>query len=273
MAVSVSPPNPGFFGMDPQIADLLCAPETRAPLEFTTGRLRDMKSGQYYPIRAGIPVFLHDVSGLNRKFQTMYDRLAPGYDLAEKIYRWVTRKPDFRTDYLRELQIPAGGRVLEVSVGTGLNLPYLPQDSELFGLDLSWGMLRRCGRNLQRWRRKGHLFQGEAEQLPFRDAVFDCVFHVGGINFFNDKARALAEMVRVAKPGTKLLVVDENERVVREHYQRNPLTRKYFEGERRAASCPIDLLPDSVQQVQARDVAEGRLYRLTFRKPATSYCG
>lgn len=33
---------------------------------------------------------------------------------------------------------------------------------------------------------------------------FDTVFHVGGINFFNDRARAISEMIRVARPGTKL---------------------------------------------------------------------
>jgi ubiquinone/menaquinone biosynthesis C-methylase UbiE/uncharacterized protein YbaR (Trm112 family) len=253
--------------VDPKILSLLCVPGTDIPLELADGRLFDPRSGQSYPIRDGIPVFLREVSGLNRKYQRLYDRLAPVYDLGEKIYRWLTRLPDFRTECLRELQLPARARVLEVSVGTGANVAHLPRDSEVFGLDLSWRMLRRCRRNLRRWGRSAHLFQGEAEQLPFRDAVFDCVFHVGGINFFNDKARALAEMVRVAKPGTRLLVVDETEKVVREQYQRNPFTRNYFAGQEGAAFSPIELLPGGVEEIQSRDVAQGRLYCLTFRKP------
>ena len=45
------------------------------------------------------------------------------------------------------------------------------------------------------------LYLASAEALPFQDATFDAVLHIGGINFFDDKAQALAEMARVAKPG------------------------------------------------------------------------
>jgi len=45
--------------------------------------------------------------------------------------------------------------------------------------------------------------------LPFADNTFDIVFHNGGINFFNDKALAISEMLRVAKVGNKLLIADE----------------------------------------------------------------
>ena len=203
----------------------------------------------------------------NRKYQTMYDRLAPGYDIAERVYRWVSRKPDYRPEYLRELEIVPGARVFEVSVGTGANLPYLRPDIEFFGLDLSWGMLRRCRHNMKRWQRNAQLFQGEAERLPFRDAVFDCVFHVGGINFFSDKARAITEMIRVAKPGTKILIVDETEKVVSRQYQKNLLTRGYFVGRDQAVSCPIDLVPDEMVEIKAREFVDGKLYCLTFRKP------
>ena len=60
----------------------------------------------------------------------------------------------------------------------------------------------------------------EAERLPFKVESFDCVFHVGGINFFTDKARAIKEMIWVAKSGTKIVIVDETERTIRENYQR-----------------------------------------------------
>src|ERR1700688_2481578 len=49
----------------------------------------------------------------NRKYQTMYDRLAPGYDIAERLYRWVSRKPDYRLEHLRKLEILPGARVFE----------------------------------------------------------------------------------------------------------------------------------------------------------------
>ena len=51
--------------------------------------------------------------------------------------------------------------------------------------------------------------------------AFDCVFHIGGINFFTDKVRAIKEMIWVARPGTKIVIVDETERSIRENYQRH----------------------------------------------------
>ncbi|MEW6216921.1 MAG: methyltransferase domain-containing protein, partial [Candidatus Bipolaricaulota bacterium] len=54
-----------------------------------------------------------------------------------------------------------------------------------------------------------HLVRGDAVHLPFADGAFDAVLHFGGVNLFGDRARALAEMVRVAKPGATLVVGDE----------------------------------------------------------------
>ena len=48
------------------------------------------------------------------------------------------------------------------------------------------------------------------------------MLHIGGINFFDDKARALAEMARVAKPGVRVVVVDENERGARAYERTLP---------------------------------------------------
>ena len=53
------------------------------------------------------------------------------------------------------------------------------------------------------------LFLGFAEQLPFEGDTFDVVFHTGSINVFEDRRRAIEEMVRVAKPGTRIVISDE----------------------------------------------------------------
>lgn len=253
--------------MNARILPLLCDPDTHQALESDVDCFVNPQSGRRYPIRNGIAVFVEEVSGQNRKYQTMYDRLAPGYDFAERIYYWIRRKPSHRLEYISELEMQDRARVLEVSVGTGGNLPFLPKNIEVFGLDLSWGMLQKCNRNLQRWGRQANLFHGEAERLPFREGTFDCVFHVGGINFFNDKARAIREMIRVAKPGTKLMIADETEKVVNQDYTNNPLTRKYYVGQGKLASCPINLVPAEMADVAAREIIAGRMYCLTFRKP------
>jgi uncharacterized protein YbaR (Trm112 family) len=134
--------------MNESILPLLCDPETRDGLELDAGALLNRKSGRRYPIRDGIPVFFDALSGANKKYQEFYDRIALGYDLAETLYRWVYRKRDYRGEYLKELQFIPKARVLEVSVGTGSNVPHFPTDSEVFGLDISWEMLKRCRKRL-----------------------------------------------------------------------------------------------------------------------------
>lgn len=107
-------------------------------------------------------------------------------------------------------------RILDVGVGTGSDLPYLERhlppglDVELWGLDFSAGMLALCRRRLaSHGGRPMRLVHGDAHELPFADGTFDRVLHVGGIAGYRAPARALAEMARVARPGTPIVVVDE----------------------------------------------------------------
>jgi len=253
--------------MEPNTSTLLCDPETHEPLEFQPDALVNVRSGKRYPIREGIPDFAGTVSGQNKKYQALYDRIAAFYDLLEKLYFWLKGKQGSRKVYLHELEIPADARILEVSVGTGANLPYFSPDATCFGLDLSWGMLRKCRKNLRKWKRSAELFHGEAEHLPFRDGVFDVVFHVGGINFFNDKAGAIQEMIRVAKPGTKIVVVDETEKRVKEQYEKTPLVGTYFKDRAETVMDPTPLVPAEMLEVRCKSILGGKTYCLTFRKP------
>ncbi|MGB7548367.1 MAG: methyltransferase domain-containing protein [Terracidiphilus sp.] len=253
--------------MESEVLSLLCDPETRFALEFEGGNLRNTATGRIYPVRDGIPLFVSAVTGSNLKSQALYDRIAPGYDLVAGLTRWITRKPDYRPELLSELEIGEGARVLEVAVGTGTNLRYLPDNIDFYGIDLSWGMLRKCRQNLESWHRQAHLFQGEAERLPFRVESFDCVFHVGGINFFTNKARAISEMIWVARSGTRIVIVDEIERAVNDRGRRDPAAQTDLEMKSEAVRCPIDMVPKEMQEIKAREIAGGKLYCLSFRKP------
>lgn len=265
--------------MDQETASLLCDPLTGEPLEWLRGGadgrglefLQNRVTGKKFPVRNGIPVFVEAaaLSGRNRQFRKLYDWTAVFYDIQSHIYAFLSGQNlnRLRAGFLAELEIRPADRVLEVSVGTGLILPLLPRGIEFYGLDLSWGMLQKCRWNLRRWKRKARLFCGEAEHLPFRDNSFDIVFQLGGINFFNDKARAIREMVRVAKPGTRLLISDENEKQIRELYQKLPFLGRKLWREGHAAGPPLHLLPSGMQSIAVRDHADGRFYTLTFRKP------
>jgi ubiquinone/menaquinone biosynthesis C-methylase UbiE len=265
--------------MKPETLSLLCAPRTHEALELVSdpqdpGRqvLRGVDSGSVFLLREGIPVFLEpdEVTGLNRKYQRMYDRIAPIYDLPFRIMErfrsdWEEER---RRPYLEALEIREGDALLEVSVGTGANLSYLPRSLRRYGLDISWGMLKRCRRRIEKSGLDTELFQGSAEALPFRDRSFDVVFHVGGINFFDDRERAIREMVRVAKPGTKIVIVDETEKIAKGFYERIPLMGKCYRDRPEEISAPVELVPDGMLDLSVRELREGDLYCLEFRTPS-----
>jgi SAM-dependent methyltransferase len=68
-------------------------------------------------------------------------------------------------------------------------------------------MLRQC--RARHARENAELVHGNAEHLPFADKTFDALFHFGGVNLFTDPAGALAEFVRVVKPGGVVAYGDE----------------------------------------------------------------
>lgn len=127
-------------------------------------------------------------------------------------------------------------------------------------------MLKQCQRNAAKWKLDLTLLMGNAERLPFKDEVFDVVFHFGGINFFDDKVAAICEMTRVAKPGTKFVIGDENETLAAK-YENLPVTEQFYDQRKQAITTLVDLLPPGMQDVRVKDIAGGDLYCLSFRKP------
>ena len=137
------------------------------------------------------------------KQRRVWDKTAPAYDrqiaLFEKIWfpgtrEWVGGR--------------ATGRVLEVAVGTGLNLAHYPADVRLTALELSPEMLARARDEAARLGRDVDLREGDAEDLPFDDGSFDTVVCALALCSIPDPARAIGEMRRVIVPGGQLLLVD-----------------------------------------------------------------
>jgi len=256
---------------------LLRSPYTGNPLHVLSRDGHEVmvsSSGEQFPIRNDIAVFLEPekVTGSNRKYNRLYETIGGFYDDTQRVacaLRGVNRDRYFLS-YLRFLEINPGNSVLETSVGTGLNWKYLPRGAKLFGLDLSAEMLTNCQANLRRWEMDADLFLGNAEDLPFANDSFDVVFHVGGINFFNDRAKAIREMIRVAKPGSRILIADETEKHVKNTYERIPITSGYFKNRQEAVTAPIDLVPPEMQEIHLEMLWDGRIYALTFRKPPSA---
>ncbi|MFI6770715.1 class I SAM-dependent methyltransferase [Streptomyces sp. NPDC050355] len=102
----------------------------------------------------------------------------------------------------------AGGDVLEVAIGTGLNLPHYPPGVRLTGIEWSPKMLAIARRRADDLGRTADLREADAQALPFADASFDTVVCTLSLCAIPDDQRAIAEMSRVLKPGGRLLLLD-----------------------------------------------------------------
>jgi ubiquinone/menaquinone biosynthesis C-methylase UbiE len=227
-----------------------------------------------FPIRAGIPRFIdaQQLEGPNRRFAQSYDRLAPFYTLFSKVALLpFGGERRAREEILSRLELK-GGRILEVSIGNGVNLPYLfatPTLGQVYGLDISTGQLARCRKLASRRGWPVDLFLAMAEQLPFRSGSFDTVFHIGGINFFTGKKQAIEEMIRVARLGSKIVIADEAERLAR--IAGDPAGSSPGLPGEVETTLPA-LVPEAVEDLRLDGIwkQHGKFhgYCLEFRKPA-----
>lgn len=197
---------------------------------------------------------------MDRCFSRLYDLLAPFYDLF-----WV--REEMRRDLVRRLHLEPGQRVLETGVGTGANLPWLCEavgpGGLVEGVDLSAGMLRRAERRTASLPCPVRLSLRNASNLPYPDDHFHAVMHFGGINFFSDRAAALREMVRVARPGAMLVIADETV-ALRGRWGGllSGTALRHFPRLR----PPLDMLPREAELVSMENSPRGLFYILELRK-------
>ncbi|MEC0172499.1 class I SAM-dependent methyltransferase [Paenibacillus graminis] len=251
-------------------AEMLRDPGTFDKLELTSAGAVNPVNGQRYPWQRGFFAFLKEdqAEGSNKKYLEMYNKIARFYRLSNKAYFALKfgGERKYRRQFLSMLELRDGDRMLETSVGSGDNFPYIEAKAELYGLDISSGMLKQAVRNLRRWKLRAELFQGQAEHLPFQDNVFDCVYHVGGINYFSDPGQAVLEMIRVAKSGTRLMIADETEKLVKGTYAKVPVVKGYFQQGKELPRM-LGMIPENMLEIEYKEVCKGMMYCITFRKP------
>ncbi|MGO1510653.1 MAG: class I SAM-dependent methyltransferase [Actinomycetaceae bacterium] len=102
----------------------------------------------------------------------------------------------------------ARGATLEVGVGTGANLRHYGPDVVLTGVDLSAGMLAEAEGAARRTGREIDLRVAGADDLPFDDETFDAVVLTFVLCSVPSVRAALAESLRVLRPGGELLLAD-----------------------------------------------------------------
>ncbi|ATU04952.1 SAM-dependent methyltransferase [Candidatus Gracilibacteria bacterium HOT-871] len=223
----------------------------------------------------GIPIYLNKkyLSGDNEKYMKMYNKLSKWYDFGEKwigFFIYGNSVAKMRTNLMEHLEWKNGASVLYISIGTGKDLNFIPKNIDLksldiTGADISFGMLKKCK---SVWKNKTNLSLVNccAEDLPFKDNTFDIVFHVGGINFFSDKKLAIEEMLRVARPGTKIMIADETADFIEKQYKKSIFTKKYYENRSFDLSEIEKYIPENVKEKNTELVWDKKFYCITFKK-------
>jgi ubiquinone/menaquinone biosynthesis C-methylase UbiE len=140
----------------------------------------------------------------NERLINHWAQEAPSYD---KRMGWAERRL-LGEGHRQWVCSRATGAVLEVAIGTGLNIPFYGPEIELTGLDLSPEMLRIAGQRANDLGRTVELREGDAHRLPFADEAFDSVVCTFSLCNIPDLDGSLTEMRRVLRPRGNLLLLD-----------------------------------------------------------------
>ena len=134
----------------------------------------------------------------------VYDKLAKVYDL---IFG-PTLHPG-RLQAIQRMNIQPGERVLEVGVGTGINLSLYPKNCSVTGIDFSGSMLEKAReRAARKGNRNVRLLQMDAGDLKFADSSFDIVYAPYLISVVPDPLKVAQEMQRVCRSGGRIIFLN-----------------------------------------------------------------
>lgn len=164
------------------------------------------------------------------------------------------------------LHVQPGAHVLETGCGTGRDSILLAtRVGRLCATDVSRDMIETCrvrlqGASLPEGRVVLSVADGAA--LPFADRTFDAAYHFGGLNEFPDIAAGIAEMVRVVRPGGRVVFGDEGlgPWLLESEFGRVLLNTKSLYKHQ----PPLALLPSSARDVACRWIVGGAFYVVDF---------
>ena len=139
----------------------------------------------------------------NHFVEAVYDKLAKVYDL---IFGPTLHPGRLRA--IQRMDIQPGERVLEVGVGTGINLSLYPKQCSVTGIDFSGSMLEKARERAAKGLRNVRLLQMDAADLKFADDSFDIVYAPYLISVVPDPIKVAREMRRVCRPGGRIIFLN-----------------------------------------------------------------
>ncbi|MBI3920694.1 MAG: class I SAM-dependent methyltransferase [Armatimonadetes bacterium] len=123
------------------------------------------------------------------------------FELEDRYWWFVGRRHIVRSLLARRGNLPNPCRIVDLGCGTGGNLPELAQFGEVVGVDMSPEALHLC-----RSRGDFPLALSDGTALPFREDSCDLVTVLDVLEHIEDDRRVLEELVRILRPGGKVLV-------------------------------------------------------------------
>jgi ubiquinone/menaquinone biosynthesis C-methylase UbiE len=162
------------------------------------------------------------------------DPVARVYDRVARVYDLYDAPMDLMGGARRRRRVlaDASGRVLEIGIGTGRNLPHYGDGARVVGVDLSAGMLARAARRAPTAPVTVSLVHGDARRLPFPSASFDTVTATCVFCSVGDPVAGLREAARVVRRDGQVLLLEHvrpRNRFAGWLFDRlSPLTRRLF---------------------------------------------
>ena len=146
-----------------------------------------------------------------KRRHTFLDKHAMGFyqdQIVPLLINLTMRRRDL-VAYRSRVVPAADGRVLEIGIGSGLNLPFYSRNVErLIGLDPSPKLLSMVRRSLKRNSSSAELIEGSAEAIPLENSSVDTVVTTWTLCSIPDVGGALREMRRVLRPSGRLLFIE-----------------------------------------------------------------
>lgn len=133
-----------------------------------------------------------------------YTLIAPLYDA---IVDSATQS--MRKESLQRINSSTPQNILINGIGTGLDIPHLPDHHRYQATDLTPAMLKKCEHRLQQRCLDLQLHVADVMNLPFEDDQFDIVVMNLIVAVVPDPLKALQEACRVVKPGGKIYIMDK----------------------------------------------------------------
>jgi ubiquinone/menaquinone biosynthesis C-methylase UbiE len=138
---------------------------------------------------------------MKNKIKKRYNRVAGLYDMMEVPMEGIFSK--WRKQMLKD----ASGKILEIGIGTGKNIPYYPENVDLTGIDFSEKMISIVKEKVS-GNKNIQILEMDAQQMQFDDNTFDTVVTSCVFCSVPDPVQGLKEIRRVCKNGGKIYMLE-----------------------------------------------------------------